>query len=99
MNKLANFITKYAWPILIVTIVLTILAGMQIKHLKVEDDITKYMSADDPEIEFYSEIVDKFGIELQESIHIVQRYFVSNGLNVKSKTYYSHNLYDYPIKE
>ena len=46
-----------------------------------------------------AEIVDKFGIELQESIHIVQRYFVSNGLNVKSKTYYSHNLYDYPIKE
>jgi len=61
MNKLAHFITKFAWPILIVTIVLTILAGMQLKHLKVEDDITKYMSADDPEIEFYSEIVDKFG--------------------------------------
>lgn len=61
MNKLADFITKFAWPILIVTIVLTILAGTQLKHLKVEDDITKYMSADDPEIEFYSEIVDKFG--------------------------------------
>jgi predicted RND superfamily exporter protein len=61
MNKLANFVTKFAWPILIVTIVLTILAGMQLKNLKIEDDITKYMSADDPEIEFYSEMVDKFG--------------------------------------
>ncbi len=60
MNKLADFITKYAWPILIVTIVLTILAGTQLKNLKFEDDITKYMSEDDPEIIFYSEVVEKF---------------------------------------
>jgi len=60
MNKIANFITKFAWPILIVTIVLTILAGMQLKNLKFEDDITKYMSEDDPEITFYSEVVEKF---------------------------------------
>jgi len=60
MNKLANFVTKYAWPIFIITIVLTIFAGTQLKHLKFEDDITKYMPEDDPEITFYNEVVEKF---------------------------------------
>ena len=62
IRKLANFITKYAWPIFIVIILITIFAGMQIRNLKIEDDIIKYMPKDDPEIKFYSEvIVDKFG--------------------------------------
>ncbi len=61
MRKLANFITKYAKPIFIVIILITIFAGMQVKNLKIEDDITKYISQDDPDIEFYSEVVEKFG--------------------------------------
>ncbi|MEA2086988.1 MAG: MMPL family transporter [Candidatus Caldatribacteriota bacterium] len=61
MQKLANFITKYAWPIFIVLILITIFAGVQIKNLKIEDDITKYISEDDPDIKFYSEVVEKFG--------------------------------------
>ena len=61
MKKVADLITKYAWPIVIITIVITILAGSQLNKLTIEDDITKYMPADDPDIVFYSEIVDKFG--------------------------------------
>ena len=61
MRKLANFITKYAWPIFIAIILITIFAGMQAKNLKIEDDITKYISEDDPDIKFYSEVVEKFG--------------------------------------
>ena len=61
MKKVANFITKYAKPIFIVLILLTIFAGMQVKNLKIEDDITKYISEDDPDIKFYSEVIDKFG--------------------------------------
>lgn len=61
MRKLANFITKYAWLILIITVIITVLAGSQLNKLTIEDDITKYMPAGDPDIEFYSEIVDKFG--------------------------------------
>lgn len=61
MKKVADFITKYAKPIFIVLILLTIFAGMQIKNLKIEDDITKYISEDDPDIKFYSEVIDKFG--------------------------------------
>lgn len=61
MQKLANFVTKYAWPIFIVIILITIFAGVQIKNLKIEDDITKYISEDDPDIKFYGEVIDKFG--------------------------------------
>ncbi len=60
MKKLAAFITKYAWPILIIIVVITIFAGMQVKHLKVDDDITKYISENDPDIKFYTEITEKF---------------------------------------
>lgn len=61
MQKLANFITKYAWPIFILIILITIFAAMQAKNLKIEDDITKYISEDDPDIKFYGEVIDKFG--------------------------------------
>ncbi|MBU2439441.1 hypothetical protein KKI11_00660, partial [bacterium] len=61
MRKLANFITKYARPIFIVIILITIFAGMQTRNLKIEDDVTKYISEDDPDIKFYSEVVEKFG--------------------------------------
>src|SRR4030042_2462680 len=61
MNKVADFNTKYAWPIVIITIVITILAASQLRKLTIEDDITKYIPQNDPDIEFYSDIVDKFG--------------------------------------
>ena len=74
MQKLANFVTKYAWPIVIITIVITVLAGSQLNKLTIEDDITKYMPADDPDIEFYSEIVDKFGGSQSETAVISLEY-------------------------
>ncbi len=61
MQKLANFITKHAWPIFILIILITIFAAIQAKNLKIEDDITKYISEDDPDIKFYGEVIDKFG--------------------------------------
>ena len=61
MKKVANFITKYARYIFIAIILITIFAGMQIKNLKIEDDITKYISKDDPDIKFYIEVVEKYG--------------------------------------
>lgn len=61
MQKLANFITKHAWPIFILIILITIFAAIQAKNLKIEDDITKYISEDDPDIKFYGEVMDKFG--------------------------------------
>ena len=74
MKKVADFITKYAWPIVIIIVVITILAGSQLNKLTIEDDITKYMPADDPDIEFYSEIVDKFGGSQSETAVISLEY-------------------------
>ncbi|MDD5014148.1 MAG: MMPL family transporter [Atribacterota bacterium] len=74
MKKVADFIAKYAWPIVIITIIITILAGLQLNKLTIEDDITTYMPADDPDIEFYREIVDKFGGSQAETAVISLEY-------------------------
>jgi predicted RND superfamily exporter protein len=74
MKKVADFIAKNALPIVIITLVITILAGLQLNKLTIEDDITKYMPADDPDIEFYREIVDKFGGSQSETAVISLEY-------------------------
>lgn len=61
MNLLAQFINRYAKLIIVLVVILTILGATQIKNLKVEDDITKYLSDNDPEIVFFQEVSDKFG--------------------------------------
>lgn len=61
MYKIADFITKKAKIIFIVLILITIFLGIQVKNIKIEDDITKYISKDDPDIKFYSEVFEKFG--------------------------------------
>ncbi len=60
MKKLANFITKFAWPIFILVVLITGLAISGVKNLKVDDDITKYLSEDDPEVKFYEEVTNRF---------------------------------------
>ncbi len=61
MNKLGHFVTKNSKVIIIFVLLLTLLGITQIKNLRVEDDITKYLSENDPEIKFYQEISEKFG--------------------------------------
>jgi len=61
MHKIADFITTKAKIIFIVLILITIFLGIQAKNIKIEDDITKYISKDDPDIRFYSEVFEKFG--------------------------------------
>ena len=60
MNRFAQFINKYAKIIIFLVLVLTIMGITQIKKLKVDDDITKYLAENNPEILFYQEISDKF---------------------------------------
>ncbi|MGE4413391.1 MAG: RND family transporter [Candidatus Caldatribacteriota bacterium] len=70
MNKLTEFISRYAKLIMILVLLLTLLSFTQIKNLKVEDDITKYLAENDPEIVFYQEISNKFG-RYEENITLV----------------------------
>ncbi|HNR65046.1 MAG TPA: hypothetical protein PKJ95_01995, partial [Atribacterota bacterium] len=60
MNRLAQFINKYAKIIIVIVLILTITGATQIKNLRVDDDITKYLAEDSPEILFYQEISKKF---------------------------------------
>lgn len=61
MKNLSQFIIKHSRQIIIFVLILTLLGITQIKNLKVEDDITKYLSENDLEIQFYQEISEKFG--------------------------------------
>ncbi len=61
MNKLAQFINRYAKIIILIVLLVTIFGITQIKNLKVEDDITKYLAENDPEISFYRDVSKKFG--------------------------------------
>ena len=61
MKQLAQFVSKNSKLIIIFVLLLTILGITQIQNLKVEDDITKYLSKNDPEIQFYQDISEKFG--------------------------------------
>ncbi len=70
MNFLAQFINRYARLIIVLVLVITIFGISQIHNLKVEDDITKYLSENDPEIVFYQEVADKFG-NLEKNVTMV----------------------------
>lgn len=70
MKQLAKFITKHSEIILILAVFITILGLTQIGNLKIEDDITKYLSENDPEIIFYQEISEKFG-QYDENITLI----------------------------
>ena len=88
MKRMTDFVAKNAWLILIITIIITILAGSQLNKLTIYDDITKYMPADDPDIEFYNEIVDKFGGSQSEmaviSLEYEDLFQVENLKNVRN---------------
>jgi predicted RND superfamily exporter protein len=63
VKKLEDFIVRYAWPIFIVTIVITIIFGIQFRNIRFEDDFTKYV----PESDAHND--DCFGIGLWGSLH------------------------------
>lgn len=60
MQKLIQGIMKYAWPILIATVLVTLFFGYQLRQIRFEDDITKYVPQDDPEVSFYNSLSDRF---------------------------------------
>lgn len=61
MQKLIQGILKHAWLILAVTVLVTLFFGYQLRHVRFEDDITKYVPQDDPKVSFYNSLSDRFG--------------------------------------
>jgi hypothetical protein len=70
MNKLSQFIIRHSKLIIVIVLILTLLGFTQINNLKVEDDITKYLAENDPEIVFYQEIANKFE-KYEENITLI----------------------------
>ncbi|MEI6157381.1 MAG: MMPL family transporter, partial [Atribacterota bacterium] len=70
MKKVEELITKYAWPIFIVTIVVTLFFLFQLKNMRFEDDFTKYVPASDPNVSFYNSLESKFSSFQKKSMII-----------------------------
>lgn len=60
MERLARWIQEHPWPILGVTIFLSFLFFWRLQGIRFEDDITKYLPENDPEISFYNSLEEKF---------------------------------------
>ncbi len=54
-------ILKYRWVWIILSAGLTLALGYQIRNLKFETDITKFLPEENPKVKFYREIGEKFG--------------------------------------
>ncbi len=60
MERLARWIQNHPWPILGATIFLTFLFLWKLQGVRFEDDITKYLPENDPEISFYNSLEERF---------------------------------------
>ncbi|MGQ9472708.1 MAG: efflux RND transporter permease subunit [Candidatus Caldatribacteriaceae bacterium] len=60
MQKLIQGIMKYAWLILGITVFASLFFGYQLRYTHFEDDITKYVPQNDPEVAFYNSLSDRF---------------------------------------
>jgi predicted RND superfamily exporter protein len=60
VQKLIQGILRHAWLILVVTVLVTLFFGYQLRQVRFEDDITKYVPQDDPEVSFYNSLSDRF---------------------------------------
>lgn len=61
MNKLAEGIVKFKWPIIIAVAVLTAFFGYQLKDIKINADIISSLPDDDPVALLYKNIGKEFG--------------------------------------
>ncbi|MDK2897570.1 MAG: uncharacterized protein PWP04_1690 [Candidatus Atribacteria bacterium] len=60
MEKISQWVAKYAWPILIVAFIITVILGYQLTQVRFEDDVTEYLPEDDPEVSFFNSLEDEF---------------------------------------
>ncbi|NSW75994.1 MAG: hypothetical protein HPY68_04325, partial [Candidatus Atribacteria bacterium] len=60
MHRLIQGIMKYAWLILGLTVLVTLFFGYEMRNTRFEDDITKYVPENDPQVSFYNSLSDRF---------------------------------------
>lgn len=60
MEKIAKIIVKLRWPIIAITIAVTIFFGYEIRHIKINSDFIKSLPEDDPIAVEYKAIGEKY---------------------------------------
>jgi len=60
VEKIAQWIRKYSWFILGIVAILSLFFFWEIRGVRFEDDVTKYVPASDPEVSFYNSLEEKF---------------------------------------
>ncbi|MCK4353277.1 RND family transporter [candidate division WOR-3 bacterium] len=61
MRRFANLVIKYRVLIIILATILTGFLGYQLRNLKIDTDILRYLPQDDPVVILFNEVGDKFG--------------------------------------
>ncbi len=61
MTKLAHYIIRYRLALLIAAALLTIFFSYQLTKLRIDSDILNYLPQDDPVVQLFREVGDKYG--------------------------------------
>lgn len=61
MNKLAKFILRYRWVIIISVLLFTAFTGYQIKNMQINSDVISSLPDDDPDAVLLKKIAEQFG--------------------------------------
>ena len=61
MNKLAKFILRYRWVIIIIVLVLTGFTGYQVTKMQINSDVISSLPDDDPDAALLKRIATQFG--------------------------------------
>lgn len=61
MKKFAGKVIKYRKPIILITIIITLVLGYNLKNLKINPDITEYLPKSDPVVELFDYIGEEYG--------------------------------------
>jgi uncharacterized protein len=60
-TRIAELILRFRWPILIVTALITLAFAPLLPRLEADDDVLKFLPAEDPEIALFNRVNEKFG--------------------------------------
>ena len=60
MKRLAEFIIKWKYPVLIVIGIITVFFLYEIKNLEINSDWSTYLKKDDPTIKLFQYVGEKF---------------------------------------
>ncbi|MDQ7052813.1 MAG: MMPL family transporter [candidate division KSB1 bacterium] len=60
MQRFAVVVLKFRIPILIVTLILTLFFGWQMRHLRVNSDLITYLKPDDPAVQLFNRIGEEY---------------------------------------